>query len=438
MNVAAAQGLNQVKTQAETFGRSLFAVQVNDAGLSNTQFVTNLYEAFLQRGPDAGGLSFWSGQATVGTGRQNVLSQFATCPPFYELAGTLYREAFWLVADHLGTPRMIVNKSGSLAGVKRHDYLPFGEEIGGPQVALLGGRTTTQGYTGDSVRQHFTGYEADGETGLNFAQARYQSPIQGRFTSVDPFGASAGVTNPQSFNRYSYVENDPINHNDPTGMALSDIGVYQTGNPEVANKLENEMVRLIRQMSSPQIPYNGDGILSLGELPQDEPLATPLTSVTVLGNNVNITYGRKLSLANRLSASNSIAAAAGLINDHAEELTDDEKKAIGKIKWFSVVGPGSPVGATGTGLILGFNSIQMSSPAYLASLFGHEGQHNLNVGKYSGSDLWRDEQSAGRTQLTIGIKLGFSSAERRGLEQWIADSNRDNLQRHMKRGVVSR
>jgi RHS repeat-associated protein len=185
------------------------------------------------------------------------------------LAGTLYREAFWLVADHLGTPRMLVNKSGTLAGVKRHDYLPFGEELS----AGIGGRTTTQGYTGDSVRQHFTGYEADGETGLNFAQARYQSPAQGRFTSVDPFGASASVANPQSFNRYSYVENTPLNAVDPRGTMLSDIGVYQTENPEVANTLENEIVRRVRQMSSPQIPYVGDGILQRGEVPGDEPLA---------------------------------------------------------------------------------------------------------------------------------------------------------------------
>ena len=84
---------------------------------------------------------------------------------------------------------MIVNKSGTLASVKRHDYLPFGEEL----FAGTGGRTTAQGYTGDSVRQHFTGYEADGETGLNFAEARYQSPAQGGFTSVDPLGASATV-----------------------------------------------------------------------------------------------------------------------------------------------------------------------------------------------------------------------------------------------------
>ncbi|MGH9874726.1 MAG: DUF4214 domain-containing protein [Pyrinomonadaceae bacterium] len=152
LNAAAAQSQAAVQSQAETFGRSLFAGQVNDSSISNTQYVTNLYEGFLQRGPDAGGLSWWSGQASVGAGRQNVLNAFATCGAFRQLAGTLYREANWLVADQLGTPRMIVNKSGSLASVKRHDYLPFGEEL----FAGTGGRTTAQGYSGDNVRQKFT------------------------------------------------------------------------------------------------------------------------------------------------------------------------------------------------------------------------------------------------------------------------------------------
>src|SRR5207249_10958271 len=102
--------------------------------------------------------------------------------------------------------------------VSRHDYLPFGEELygGPPSSPGVGGRA--QGYVGDSTRQHFTGYEMDAETGLNFAQARYQSPVQGRFTSVDPLGRSANVLNPQSFNRYSYVLNNPVNATDPTGM----------------------------------------------------------------------------------------------------------------------------------------------------------------------------------------------------------------------------
>jgi hypothetical protein len=65
-------------------------------------------------------------------------------------AGGIYVE--WLVTDQLGTPRMIFDKSGSLANTKRHDYLPFGEEIS----VGRGGRTTAQGYVADTVRQKFT------------------------------------------------------------------------------------------------------------------------------------------------------------------------------------------------------------------------------------------------------------------------------------------
>ena len=71
----------------------------------------------------------------------------------------------WLVPDHLGTPRMIVGETGSLSNVKRHDYLPFGEE----SFAGMGGRTTGQGYTGaEDVRQQFTKKERDNETGLDY------------------------------------------------------------------------------------------------------------------------------------------------------------------------------------------------------------------------------------------------------------------------------
>jgi len=150
----------------------------------------------------------------LGQGRQNVLNGFAASGAFQQLAGTLYREANWLVADQLGTPRMVVNKSGSLASVKRHDYLPFGEEL----YAGVGGRTTTQGYTGDSVRQKFTGYERDNETGLDYAKARHLGSMTGRFVSPDPLMASAKPSIPQSWNRYTYVLNNPLKFVDPTGL----------------------------------------------------------------------------------------------------------------------------------------------------------------------------------------------------------------------------
>ncbi|MDX6446719.1 MAG: hypothetical protein QOH71_3793 [Blastocatellia bacterium] len=234
LNTAAAVGLAAVQAQVETMGRSLFAAQVTDYSISDQQFVTNLYEAFMQRGPDAGGLGFWTSIAGGGN-RQGVLNAFAPCGPARELAGTLYREAFWLVNDRLGTPRMIVDKSGSLASVRRHDYLPFGEEV----YAGTGGRTTAQGYMSDSTRQKFTGYEYDAETGLNFAQARYQSSVQGRFTSTDPMMASATVADPQSLNRYSYVQNDPVNLIDPSGLTYLVDGSASMGEGLALNLLRS-------------------------------------------------------------------------------------------------------------------------------------------------------------------------------------------------------
>ncbi|MGH9768139.1 MAG: RHS repeat-associated core domain-containing protein [Blastocatellia bacterium] len=60
-------------------------------------------------------------------------------------------------------------------------------------------------------------YERDSETGLDFAQARYFSNVQGRFTSVDPLLESAELDEPQSWNRYSFVLNNPLVYTDPTG-----------------------------------------------------------------------------------------------------------------------------------------------------------------------------------------------------------------------------
>ena len=119
----------------------------------------------------------------------------------------------WLVSDHLGTPRMVADLSGSLAGIKRHDYLPFGEEL----IAGVGGRTTGQGYSGDNVRQQFTGYERDDETGLDYAINRYYESMQGRFASPDEPLVGQNGQDPQTWNLYSYTSNNPLNRVDPDG-----------------------------------------------------------------------------------------------------------------------------------------------------------------------------------------------------------------------------
>jgi RHS repeat-associated protein len=115
----------------------------------------------------------------------------------------------YLTSDHLGSTRVVSGKDGSNAIVKaRYDYLPFGEEV----PSGLGGRN----YLSDNTRQKFTGHERDPETKLDFAQARYCSSATGRFMSPDPVAGSCW--NPQSFNAYAYVWNNPLAFTDPHGL----------------------------------------------------------------------------------------------------------------------------------------------------------------------------------------------------------------------------
>jgi len=172
--------------------------------------------------------------------------------------------------DQVSAPKMIFDQTGSLANVSRHDYLPFGEEL----FAGTGGRTTSQGYSAsDGVRQKFTSYEADAETGLNFAQARYQSSMQGRFTSADSVAGSPG--NPQTFNLYSYVQNNPLTFTDLTGH-------YADGGPYFGNgRSFGEGVGLAGALNDPwsEIPWTvaGENASSSGSEPisvsEDEALA---------------------------------------------------------------------------------------------------------------------------------------------------------------------
>jgi RHS repeat-associated protein len=79
-------------------------------------------------------------------------------------------------------------------------------------------RTATLGYTTDTIRKQFTGYERDTESNLNFAENRYYNSGHGRFTSTDPLLSSGRLTDPQSWNRYAYVLNSPLRYVDPQGL----------------------------------------------------------------------------------------------------------------------------------------------------------------------------------------------------------------------------
>lgn len=129
----------------------------------------------------------------------------------------------YTTSDTLGSPRVITKAGGIVAS--RHDYRPFGTELG----AGVGGRTIGMGFSnsGDTNRKKFTGYERDNETGLDYAQARYYNSFAGRFTSADPLMASARPSAPQTWNRYSYGLNNPLKYIDPSELNADDIGTAE-------------------------------------------------------------------------------------------------------------------------------------------------------------------------------------------------------------------
>ncbi|NJL27504.1 MAG: hypothetical protein HC897_06195 [Thermoanaerobaculia bacterium] len=107
--------------------------------------------------------------------------------------------------DHLGTPRQITNGSG--VQVALHSYYPFGQEATDPAQTAF-----TKKFTGHERDANGTGTAGD----LDYMHARYCSPTLGRFLSFDPIGGNPRA--PQSWNRYAYALNSPMNYTDPMGM----------------------------------------------------------------------------------------------------------------------------------------------------------------------------------------------------------------------------
>lgn len=118
-------------------------------------------------------------------------------------ASTLY----FLHTDHLGSTSLTTDGSGNV--VARQSYYPYGS-VRSSQGTLPTRRTFTGQYT----------EEPNGLGSLMFFNARFFSPLLGRFVSADTMIPKPD--DPQMFNRYSYVINNPLRHTDPSGHRCKD------------------------------------------------------------------------------------------------------------------------------------------------------------------------------------------------------------------------
>lgn len=104
--------------------------------------------------------------------------------------------------DALGSVVATTDKAGNV--VRRYRYEPYGKEIG--PVA-----------TDPNPWRYASGYY-DHATGMLKFGTRYYMPNLARWTQTDP--VKGQPTDPRTLNPYVYVNDDPVNNNDPTGRVL--------------------------------------------------------------------------------------------------------------------------------------------------------------------------------------------------------------------------
>lgn len=100
---------------------------------------------------------------------------------------------FFMLKDHLGSNRVVVNESNSW--VANYDFMPYGD--------IMKSAINT------NISYQFTGQEMDTETGLHNFRARMYDSDLGMFYAMDPAG--------QGYSPFAYANGNPIMYVDPDG-----------------------------------------------------------------------------------------------------------------------------------------------------------------------------------------------------------------------------
>ncbi|MEZ5355751.1 MAG: RHS repeat-associated core domain-containing protein [Bryobacteraceae bacterium] len=215
----------------------------------------------------------------------------------------------------------------------------------------------------------YTGKERDAETGLDYFGARYMSSAQGRFTSPDPLLSSGRPWDPQSWNRYSYVLNNPLRYTDPLGL------------------------------------YVWDGSLG-GDTTDDE------VRKNYAKKQANQIIGRRNDIRGALAAGakiNNAGVQSAIAAYGTEGKANGVAVAMGKLPGTTAaqVGPGSPpILASADGqsvtanMIVTFDFSKASGANDLVVNAAHEGQHMLDRQTFVGSTLTDPNAFGGPLNLT--------------------------------------
>ena len=161
--------------------------------------------------------------------------------------------------DHLGSTAVVTDETGIV--IERLAYDPFGKRRYTNGVfdanGVLRSSTTDRGYTG---------HEHLDDLGFIHMNGRVYDPMLGRFLSADPF--IQYPDNLQSYNRYAYLFNNPLNATDPTGYRWKfSIGGHNIGHTlskawhnQVVQDIHHPVQAVLRQVDQ----RTGQALVALG------------------------------------------------------------------------------------------------------------------------------------------------------------------------------
>src|SRR5690625_1896267 len=120
----------------------------------------------------------------------------------------------FIYTDHLGSTDVITDKGGNV--VQSMSFDAWGQRRDADSWDLVTD-VIAQRFT-ERTSRGYTSHEQLDEVGLIHMNGRIYDPRLARFLQADPFIQAPGNT--QSYNRYSYLWNNPLNATDPSGFIL--------------------------------------------------------------------------------------------------------------------------------------------------------------------------------------------------------------------------
>ncbi len=119
----------------------------------------------------------------------------------------------YLHRDTLGSPELITNSAGT--ELVKLSFGAFGERRDRDWHGAVS--SADMAAIGNSTRRGFTEHEHLDAVGLIHMNGRVYDPVLGRFLASDP--VADGLGRAGGFNRYAYVQNNPLTLIDPSGLS---------------------------------------------------------------------------------------------------------------------------------------------------------------------------------------------------------------------------